>query len=168
MKIVKPPYPRFPKCIPGNDTYCVKLPFSLSLKQDMKKMYSLLMALFMASNATATTEPPVETLDSGVKVQKMKTTQGPSPKASDVVKVHYRGTLQDGTEFDSSYKRGEPTTFPLSRVIPCWTQGVQKLKVGEKAKLFCPAKTAYGERGAGRVIPPNSDLNFEIELLGIQ
>ncbi|OWW18310.1 FKBP-type peptidyl-prolyl cis-trans isomerase [Noviherbaspirillum denitrificans] len=134
----------------------------------MKKMYSLLAALFMASNAMAASEPPVETLDSGVKVQKMKTTQGPSPKASDVVKVHYRGTLKDGTEFDSSYKRGEPTTFPLSRVIPCWTQGVQRLKVGEKAKLFCPAKTAYGERGAAGVIPPNSDLNFEIELLGIQ
>ncbi|HJW53668.1 MAG TPA: FKBP-type peptidyl-prolyl cis-trans isomerase [Burkholderiaceae bacterium] len=134
----------------------------------MKKIYSLLTALFMASNVMAAADAPVETLDSGVKVQKMKTTQGPSPRASDVVKVHYRGTLQDGTEFDSSYKRGEPTTFPLSRVIPCWTQAVQRLKVGEKAKLFCPAKTAYGERGAGGVIPPNSDLNFEVELLGIQ
>jgi FKBP-type peptidyl-prolyl cis-trans isomerase FkpA len=142
--------------------------FLLLFKQDMKKIYSLLTSLFIASNAMAAAEAPVETLDSGVKVQKMKTTQGLSPKASDVVKVHYRGTLQDGTEFDSSYKRGEPTTFPLSRVIPCWTQGVQRLKVGEKAKLFCPAKTAYGERGAGGVIPPNSDLNFEIELLGIQ
>jgi FKBP-type peptidyl-prolyl cis-trans isomerase FkpA len=85
-----------------------------------------------------------------------------------VVKVHYRGTLQNGTEFDSSYKRGEPATFPLSGVIPCWTQGVQKLNVGEKAKLFCPSKTAYGARGAGGVIPPNSDLNFEVELLAIQ
>lgn len=134
----------------------------------MKKIHSLLAALAMASGAMAATDVPVETLDSGVKVQKIKTAKGPSPKASDVVKVHYRGTLQDGTEFDSSYKRGQPATFPLSRVIPCWTQGVQKLNVGEKAKLFCPAKTAYGERGVAGVIPPNSDLNFEVELLAIQ
>ena len=134
----------------------------------MKKIHSLLAVLLLASTAMAATEAPVETLDSGVKVQKIKTAKGPSPKASDVVKVHYRGTLQDGTEFDSSYKRGEPAIFPLSRVIPCWTQGVQKLNVGEKAKLFCPAKTAYGERGAPGAIPPNSDLNFEVELLGIQ
>lgn len=134
----------------------------------MKAIYFLFAALIVTSNAIAATDAPVETLPSGVKVQKTKTTKGPSPKASDIVKVHYRGTLQNGTEFDSSYKRGEPATFPLSRVIPCWTQGVQKLNVGEKAKLFCPAKTAYGERGAAGVIPPNSDLNFEVELIGIQ
>jgi FKBP-type peptidyl-prolyl cis-trans isomerase FkpA len=138
------------------------------MKAFMKRISFLLAAVTIASNTMATADAPIETLDSGVKVQKIKTAKGPSPKASDIVKVHYRGTLQDGTEFDSSYKRGEPATFPLSRVIPCWTQGVQKMNVGEKAKLFCPAKTAYGERGAGGIIPPNSDLNFEVELLGIQ
>lgn len=134
----------------------------------MKAIHFLFAALCIASNAIAAADAPVETLPSGVQVQKTRTAKGPSPKASDVVKVHYRGTLKDGTEFDSSYKRGAPATFPLSRVIPCWTQGVQKLNVGETAKLFCPAKTAYGERGAAGVIPPNSDLNFEIELLAIQ
>lgn len=138
------------------------------MKEKMNRFSSLLLALAMASGAAAAADAPTETLESGVKVQKLKTAKGPSPKASDVVKVHYRGTLQNGTEFDSSYKRGEPATFPLSQVIPCWTQGVQKLNVGEKAKLFCPAKTAYGNRGAAGVIPPNSDLNFEIELIGIQ
>lgn len=133
------------------------------------KKFSILFAVFtMMAGTAAMADEAVETLDSGVKVQKIKTAKGPSPKASDTVKVHYRGTLQNGTEFDSSYKRGEPISFPLSGVIPCWTQGVQKLNVGEKAKLFCPAKTAYGARGAGGVIPPNADLHFEVELLGIQ
>lgn len=133
----------------------------------MKKTYALLAALVITSNATGA-DAPVQTLPSGVRIEKMKTAQGPSPKASDVVRVHYRGTLQNGTEFDSSYKRNQPIAFPLARVIPCWTEGVQKMNVGEKAKLFCPAKTAYGERGAPGAIPPNSDLNFEVELLGIQ
>ncbi len=92
---------------------------------------------------------------------------GPSPTAVDQVKVHYRGTLPDGKEFDSSYKRGEPVTFPLSRVIRCWTEGVQRMKVGGKAKLTCPSQLAYGERGAGADIPPNATLVFEVELLGI-
>ncbi|MFC7513567.1 FKBP-type peptidyl-prolyl cis-trans isomerase [Herbaspirillum sp. GCM10030257] len=134
----------------------------------MKKFSILFAVVTMMAGTAAMADEAVETLDSGVKVQKIKTAKGPSPKASDTVKVHYRGTLQNGTEFDSSYKRGEPISFPLSGVIPCWTQGVQKLNVGEKAKLFCPAKTAYGARGAGGVIPPNADLNFEVELLGIQ
>ena len=92
---------------------------------------------------------------------------GASPTATDAVRVHYRGTLMDGTEFDSSYKRNEPATFPLSRVIPCWTQGVQRMKVGGKAELVCPPELAYGERGAGGSIPPNATLRFEIELLAI-
>ena len=92
---------------------------------------------------------------------------GAQPAATDTVKVHYRGTLTDGKEFDSSYKRGEPAEFPLNRVIPCWTEGVQKMKVGGKAKLTCPPAIAYGERGAGGVIPPNATLQFEIELLEI-
>jgi FKBP-type peptidyl-prolyl cis-trans isomerase FkpA len=92
---------------------------------------------------------------------------GASPTATDSVRVNYRGTLMDGTEFDSSYKRNEPATFPLNRVIPCWTQGVQRMKVGGKAELVCPPELAYGERGAGGAIPPNATLRFEIELLAI-
>ncbi|MCP5237135.1 MAG: FKBP-type peptidyl-prolyl cis-trans isomerase [Zoogloeaceae bacterium] len=89
---------------------------------------------------------------------------GAQPSGSDVVKVHYRGTLTDGTEFDSSYKRGEMSTFPLDGVIKCWSQGVAMMKVGGKARLTCPADTAYGDRGAGAVIPPGATLIFEVEL----
>ena len=111
---------------------------------------------------------PAETLPSGVKVTHMVDGTGPNPKASDAVKVHYRGTLANGTEFDSSYKRGQPATFPLSRVVPCWTEGMQKIKVGGKATLTCPPATAYGDRGAGGVVPPNATLTFEVELLAIK
>ena len=104
----------------------------------------------------------------GLVYQSIKDGTGASPAATDVVRVHYRGTFPDGREFDSSYKRGEPAEFPLNRVIPCWTEGVQKMKVGGKARLTCPPGLAYGERGAGGVIPPNATLNFEIELLGIK
>ena len=90
------------------------------------------------------------------------------PTATDRVKVHYRGTLVDGTEFDSSYARNQPAVFPLNQVIPCWTQGLQKMKVGGKAKLTCPSATAYGERGAGGMVPPNATLTFHVELLGIE
>ena len=92
---------------------------------------------------------------------------GASPQATDRVKVHYRGTLPDGKEFDSSYQRNEAIEFRLNGVIKCWTEGVQKMKVGGKAKLTCPPAIAYGERGAGGVIPPNATLIFEVELLGI-
>ncbi|MFA7293200.1 MAG: FKBP-type peptidyl-prolyl cis-trans isomerase [Rhodocyclaceae bacterium] len=88
-----------------------------------------------------------------------------SPQAN--VQVHYRGTLVDGTEFDSSYKRGQPATFPLNRVIPCWTEGVSKMREGGKAKLTCPPAIAYGSRGAGSSVPPNATLNFEVELLKV-
>ena len=93
---------------------------------------------------------------------------GPSPGASDVVQVHYHGTFPDGRVFDSSVERGEPASFPLNRVIPCWTQGVQQMKVGGKAKLVCPPDLAYGASGAPPTIPPNATLVFEVELLGIQ
>lgn len=93
---------------------------------------------------------------------------GPSPKPTDVVVVHYHGTFPDGQVFDSSVQRGEPARFPLNRVIPCWTQGLQKMKVGGKAKLVCSPQTAYGERGAPPRIPPNATLNFEVELIDIQ
>jgi len=103
----------------------------------------------------------------GLTYKSVREGTGVSPTATDAVRVHYRGTLMDGTEFDSSYKRGQPATFPLNRVIPCWTQGVQRMKVGGKAELVCPPGLAYGERGAGGTIPPNATLRFEIELLDI-
>jgi FKBP-type peptidyl-prolyl cis-trans isomerase FkpA len=93
---------------------------------------------------------------------------GPSPEATDVVRVHYHGTFPDGRVFDSSVERGEPARFPLNRVIPCWTQGVTQMKVGGKAKLVCPPDLAYGARGAPPRIPPNATLHFEVELLEIQ
>ncbi len=118
--------------------------------------------------AKAAAEAGASTTDSGLVYRALKEGSGASPKATDTVKVHYRGTFPDGKEFDSSYSRGQPAEFPLNRVIPCWTEGVQKMKVGGKAKLACPSKIAYGERGAGGVIPPNATLLFEVELLGIK
>lgn len=115
----------------------------------------------------AAAEAGASVTGSGLVYRSLKDGSGPSPAATDTVRVHYRGTFPDGREFDSSYKRGQPTEFPLNRVIPCWTEGVQKLKVGGKAKLTCPAAIAYGERGAGGVIPPNAVLQFEVELVGI-
>lgn len=108
------------------------------------------------------------TTSSGMLLRMLVEGSGAKPGAADVVKVHYRGTLIDGKEFDSSYARGEPAEFPLNRVIPCWTEGLQHVKVGGKAQLTCPPAIAYGERGAGRVIPPNATLIFEVELLGIR
>jgi FKBP-type peptidyl-prolyl cis-trans isomerase FkpA len=93
---------------------------------------------------------------------------GPSPSATDVVRVHYHGTFPDGQVFDSSVNRGEPASFPLNRVIPCWTQGLQQMKVGGKAKLVCPPGLAYGASGAPPTIPPNATLVFEVELLAIE
>jgi FKBP-type peptidyl-prolyl cis-trans isomerase FkpA len=105
--------------------------------------------------------------ESGLVYVPVKEGSGASPKDTDTVKVHYRGTLVDGSEFDSSYKRGQPAEFPLNGVIKCWTEGVQKIKVGGKAKLVCPPSIAYGERGAGGAVPPNATLVFEVELLDI-
>jgi FKBP-type peptidyl-prolyl cis-trans isomerase FkpA len=106
--------------------------------------------------------------DSGLVYQVLTEGKGDSPAATDTVRVHYKGTFTDGREFDSSYSRGQPMTFPLNRVIRCWTEGVQKMKVGTKARLTCPSAIAYGERGAGGgAIPPNTVLQFEVELLGI-
>ena len=121
----------------------------------------------LASSAMAA-DAAVETLPSGVKVVHTTVGTGANPKATDAVKVHYRGTLANGTEFDSSYKRNAPATFPLNRVIPCWTQGMQTIKVGGKATLTCPPATAYGDRGAGAAVPPNATLTFEVELLAIE
>ena len=117
--------------------------------------------------ATAAKEAGAVVTKSGLVYRSLKDGTGSSPAAIDRVKVHYRGTFPDGKEFDSSYKRNEPTEFPLNGVIPCWTEGVQLMKPGGKAKLTCPAAIAYGQRGAGRVIPPNATLVFEVELLGV-
>ncbi|WP_326534572.1 FKBP-type peptidyl-prolyl cis-trans isomerase [Pseudorhodoferax sp.] len=137
---------------------------------------AIVLAALLAGAAwaqTATTaeaaakEPGAQTTASGLIYRSLQDGNGASPGASDKVKVHYRGTFLDGKEFDSSYKRNAPIEFPLNGVIPCWTEGVQKMKVGGKAKLTCPAAIAYGSRGAGGVIPPNATLQFEVELLGI-
>ncbi|MHB1249834.1 MAG: FKBP-type peptidyl-prolyl cis-trans isomerase [Polaromonas sp.] len=132
----------------------------------MKSVLALLAIAALASSAFAAA--PAETLPSGVKVVHTVDGTGAQPKASDTVRVNYRGTLADGKEFDSSYQRGKPASFPLSRVVPCWTEGMQKIRVGGKATLTCPPATAYGERGAGGVVPPNATLTFEVELLAIE
>jgi len=118
----------------------------------------------LTTAATVCAAANVETLPSGVRVEHIEVGKGAAPTATSRVTVHYRGTLANGTEFDSSYKRNQPASFGLHQVIPCWTQGVQTMKVGGTAKLTCPPETGYGSRDLG-VIPPNSVLNFEIKLL---
>jgi FKBP-type peptidyl-prolyl cis-trans isomerase FkpA/FKBP-type peptidyl-prolyl cis-trans isomerase FklB len=108
------------------------------------------------------------TTDSGLVFIDLESGEGASPTATDTVKVHYHGTLRDGTVFDSSVDRGEPISFPLNGVIPCWTEGLQLMKVGGKARLICPSDIAYGERGAGAKIKPGAALNFEVTLIGIE
>ncbi|HER63053.1 MAG TPA: FKBP-type peptidyl-prolyl cis-trans isomerase [Desulfobacteraceae bacterium] len=110
----------------------------------------------------------VKTTESGLQYLVISQGDGPKPKAEDMVKVHYKGTLLDGTEFDSSYSRNEPAVFPLNQVIPGWTEAVQLMNVGSKFKLFLPPDLAYGDRGAPPVIEPGSLLVFEVELLGIE
>ncbi len=116
---------------------------------------------------TAAKEPGAERLPSGMVFKSTAPGTGETPKATDRVKVNYRGTLTNGTEFDSSYKRGQPAEFPLNGVIPCWTEGLQKMKVGEKAKLVCPSNIAYGDMGRPPTIPGGATLVFEVELLEI-
>jgi FKBP-type peptidyl-prolyl cis-trans isomerase FkpA len=116
----------------------------------------------------AAQEPGAVQTSSGLVFRTLTPGTGAQPKASDVVRVHYHGTLPGGKIFDSSVDRGEPAEFRLSQVIPCWTEGVQRMHVGEKAELVCPSAIAYGDRGAGGVIPPGATLVFEVELLAIK
>ncbi|MHB1025443.1 MAG: FKBP-type peptidyl-prolyl cis-trans isomerase [Desulfobacteria bacterium] len=120
---------------------------------------------FLAENAK---KKGVKSLPSGLQYMEITPGKGKSPKASDTVTVHYKGTLIDGTEFDSSYKRGQPATFPVSGVIPGWIEALQLMKEGAKWRLFIPSNLAYGERGAGRDIGPNATLIFEVELISVK
>ncbi len=122
-----------------------------------------------SANAQAAASAPSPTPSaSGLIYRSLKDGGGATPVATDVVRVHYRGTFPDGREFDSSIARGQPAEFPLNRVIKCWTEGVQLMKVGGKAQLICPPAIAYGERGTpGGPIPPNATLHFDVELLAI-
>jgi FKBP-type peptidyl-prolyl cis-trans isomerase FklB len=120
---------------------------------------------FLAENAK---KEGVKTLASGLQYKEIAPGTGKSPKTSDTVTTHYKGTLVDGTEFDSSYKRGEPATFPVSGVIPGWTEALQLMKEGAKWQLFVPSGLAYGEQGAGQVIGPNATLIFEVELISVK
>lgn len=125
---------------------------------------TLLVALSLPASAA---EPKEEKTLSGIGITILKEGTGANPKITDAVTVNYRGTLTNGREFDSSYKRGQPATFPLTRVIACWTEGVQKIRVGGQARLVCPPELAYGNKNIPG-IPPNSTLIFEVELLGIE
>ena len=120
---------------------------------------------FLAENAK---KEGVKVLPSGLQYKEITPGTGKSPKTDDTVTTHYKGTLIDGTEFDSSYKRGQPATFPVSGVIPGWTEALQLMKEGAKWQLFVPSDLAYGERGAGQVIGPNATLIFEVELLAVK
>ena len=121
-------------------------------------------AVFLAKAAS---EKGATKTESGIVITTIKPGTGAVPKATDTVKVHYHGTLADGTVFDSSIKRGEPATFPLNKVIKCWTEGVQQIKVGGKSRLVCPSNLAYGDGGSPPIIKPGSTLVFEVELLEI-
>jgi FKBP-type peptidyl-prolyl cis-trans isomerase len=120
---------------------------------------------FLAENKN---KPGVKTLPSGLQYKVLTEGSGKTPKATDTVVTHYRGALIDGKEFDSSYKRGEPATFPVNRVIPAWVEALQLMKEGAKWQLFVPSNLGYGERGAGQDIGPNATLIFDVELIKVK
>jgi FKBP-type peptidyl-prolyl cis-trans isomerase FkpA len=148
-----------------------KTPPTLNAEEYIPKVQALqqtrLTAAATAFMDKASKEPGVTKTASGMLIQHVKEGTGASPTASDQVKVHYEGRLVDGKVFDSSIQRGEPAEFPLNGVIPCWTEGVQTMKVGGKAKLTCPAELAYGPQGHPPAIPPQATLVFDVELLDI-
>ena len=138
----------------------------------MNPLIVLVLGAVLTSPATAQAPASAAAASSaagtGLSYRSLKDGNGAAPSATDTVRVHYRGSFPDGREFDSSITRGQPAEFPLNRVIKCWTEGLQLMKVGGKAQLVCPAAIAYGERGTpGGPIPPNATLHFEVELLGI-
>lgn len=161
-----------PHLLDEGQVMSIKREFSAKIQQERaKKMETAaadnkaIGAKFLEGNKA---RKGVVTTASGLQYEVVKEGAGAAPKATDTVKVHYRGTLIDGKEFDSSHSRGEPATFPVNRVIPGWTEALQLMKVGGVSKLFIPSELAYGERGAGQDIGPNSTLIFEVELLGIE
>ena len=142
------------------------------------KLQTALMALMEKQNEVQTQEetaflaenskkPGIVITSSGLQYEVISEGSGAKPAAADQVRVHYKGTLTDGTEFDSSYSRGEPAVFPLNAVIPGWTEGVQLMSVGSKYRLYVPSALGYGQNGSPPVIPPNAPLIFEVELLEI-
>ena len=149
----------------------LKHPQKVDLQAYGPKIHQLQLARAQKAEAAylakAAAEKGATKTASGIVITTLKAGTGANPKPSDTVKVHYHGTLIDGTVFDSSVKRGEPATFGLSNVIKCWTEGVQQIKAGGKSKLVCPSDLAYGERGAPPSISPGSTLVFEVELLEI-
>ena len=132
------------------------------------KLWQTIAFGILAATVTGAQAGAPEKTASGLVYESVKDGTGAPATPQATVQVHYRGTLVDGREFDSSYKRHEPISFSLGGVIPCWTQGVQKIQVGGKARLNCPADTAYGERGVPGLIPPNTPLTFDVELLAIE
>ncbi|MBD5804780.1 Peptidyl-prolyl cis-trans isomerase Mip precursor [Azoarcus sp. Aa7] len=132
----------------------------------MRLVTAVLLAGF--SLAAYAAGPAAETLPSGVTVERYKEGTGSAPTKTDVVRVHYQGTLANGREFDSSYSRGQPAEFPVSGVIPCWTEVLQLMKPGGAVRVTCPPQTAYGARGIPGTIPPDSTLTFVVELLEVK
>ena len=156
----------------ADETNQIKQEFSRQVQENRQKQMAAVSeknredgAAFLATNKN---KEGVVTTDSGLQYKILNQGEGSKPKQSDKVTVHYRGTLLDGTEFDSSYKREKPATFQVNGVIRGWTEALQLMSVGSKYRLFIPADLAYGNRGAGRKIGPNSMLIFDVELLGIE
>jgi FKBP-type peptidyl-prolyl cis-trans isomerase FklB len=138
----------------------------VAFQKELMEKYKKQGEAFLAENKK---KEGVKTLPSGLQYKVIKAGTGKKPKADDIVTANYRGTLIDGTEFDSSYKRGQPATFPVSGgMIPGWTEALQLMEVGAKWQLFIPSNLAYGERGAGGIIGPNATLIFEVELVSIK
>ena len=146
-------------------TIAIAAAVALSLSTSMAQTPLEKGKAFLAENAT---KPDVHKTPSGLQYKILAPGEGKAPKATDVVLVNYRGTLLNGTEFDSSYKRNAPIEFPLNQVIPGWTEGVQLIKEGGKIQLFIPSELAYGKRGAGGLIGPDETLIFEVELLKVR